>query len=156
MGVGVEAVIAHRDLALVRDMGGDPGDKKKPEKIATLLARRLLFEKPPQDLLGHLFGLVEVAHHEQRRDMVQEVGQAENSVDLFFRGEGQELYERSGDGQPVGGGVHLVLGKAEVAGPDIFLSEELDLLEPDDLGGDVGAVGDVAAGEPPLVEDVHE
>jgi len=27
MGIGVEAVISHRDLALVRDMGSDPGDK---------------------------------------------------------------------------------------------------------------------------------
>jgi hypothetical protein len=27
MGIGVEAVITHRDLALIRDMGGDPGDE---------------------------------------------------------------------------------------------------------------------------------
>ena len=27
MGMGVEAVISHRDLALVRDMGSDPGDE---------------------------------------------------------------------------------------------------------------------------------
>jgi hypothetical protein len=27
IGIGVEAVISHRDLALVRDMGSDPGDE---------------------------------------------------------------------------------------------------------------------------------
>jgi hypothetical protein len=27
MGVGVEAVISHRDLAFIGDMGSDPGDE---------------------------------------------------------------------------------------------------------------------------------
>jgi len=94
---------------------------------------------------------------EQRRDMVEEVGQAEEAVDLFLRREGQGLDESGGNGQPVGGGVHLVLGQAEVADADVFLGEELDLLEPDDLGGDVDlAVGDMAAGESFLVEDVQD
>src|SRR4030042_1847442 len=88
---------------------------------------------------------------------MEEVGQTEQAVDLLLRGEGQGLEERGGDGQPVGGGVHLVLGEAKVSGADILLGEELDLFETDDLGGDMDlAMGDQTALQLFLVEDVKD
>jgi hypothetical protein len=41
MGVGVQPIIPHRDLALIRDMGGDPGDELQvvhPLRLSGLLA----------------------------------------------------------------------------------------------------------------------
>ena len=101
--------------------------------------------------------VVKVAHHEQRRDVVEEVGQAEQAVNLFLRREGQGLEKRSWDGQPVGGGVHLVLGKAQVPRADVLLSKEFNFFKPNDLGGDVDfAMGNLAAFQLFLVEDVQD
>jgi len=126
--------------------GRDPG-KDVPRRHG--LARQVIADGDAD--------VVKVAHHEQRRDVVEKVGQSEQAVDLLLRGEGQGLEEGGGDGQPVGGRVHLVLGKAQVSGADIFLGEELDLFEPDDLSSDMDlAMRDQAAFQLLLVEHVQD
>jgi len=36
MGIGIEAVVADHDLALVRDMGGHPGDELQVSILGTV------------------------------------------------------------------------------------------------------------------------
>ena len=69
--------------------------------------------------------------------MVEKVGQAEKAVYLLLRGEIQAMEDLGGDGQPEGGGVHFILGQAQVSGADIFHGVEFNFFETDDLGSDV-------------------
>ncbi len=77
-----------------------------------------------------------VAHEEEGGDGFESVEKAEHAALALADGEGKGFEERAFEGDPVGGGVHFVFGEFEFAVADIFVGEEFDFFEADDLGAD--------------------
>ena len=87
-----------------------------------------------------------VAHQQQRGHGFQRVKQAEHAVLALAHGKRQRFDERPFEREPERRGVHLVFRQFELARAHIFVGEEFDLLEADDLRADqhvaVAARGD--------------
>src|SRR5229473_3337589 len=77
-----------------------------------------------------------IAHEEESGDGLDGVEKAEHAALALADGEGKGFEERAFEGDPVGGGVHFVFGEFEFAVADIFVGEEFDFFEADDLGAD--------------------
>ena len=76
--------------------------------------------------------VVAVAHQQQLRDLLHRVREADHAVAPVVRRVGQLRHDGLRDGEPVRRRVHLLLGQIELAGADILVRLEADLLEPDD------------------------
>ncbi len=77
-----------------------------------------------------------VAHEEEGGNRFKRVQQAEHAALALAHCEGKRFKERAFECYPIGGGVHFVFGEFEFAVADIFVREEFDFLEPNNLGAD--------------------
>ncbi len=77
-----------------------------------------------------------VAHEQERGDSFEGMEEPEHARLTFTDGVRERLEQRALESDPVGGGVHFVFGEFERTGADVFVGEEFDFLEPDDLGAD--------------------
>ena len=78
-----------------------------------------------------------VAHQQQLRDLLHRERQADHAVTAIVRRVRQRVHDRERHLEPVGGGVHLLLGQIELARADVLVGLEADLLEADDARHDV-------------------
>ncbi len=77
-----------------------------------------------------------IAHEEKGGDGFEGVEQAKHAALALAHGEGERFKQRAFECDPVRGRVHFVFGEFEFAVADIFVGEEFDFLEADDLGAD--------------------
>ena len=74
-----------------------------------------------------------VAHEEQSGDGFKGVEQAEHTALAVGNGEGKRRDEFAAKRDPKCGGVYFVFWQFKFAGADVFIREEFDFLEADDL-----------------------
>src|SRR5882762_5395870 len=77
-----------------------------------------------------------VAHEEERGNRLERVQQAKHAALALAYAEWEGFEQRTLQRDPVRRRVHFVFGEFELAVSDIFISEEFDFLEADDLGTD--------------------
>ena len=65
-----------------------------------------------------------VAHQQQLRDLLHRERQADHAVTAIVRRIRQRVDDRERHLEPVGGGVHLLLGQIELAGADVLVGVE--------------------------------
>ena len=72
-----------------------------------------------------------IAHEEQLCHLPHREREADNAVASVVGCVRQRRHDGVGNRQPICGGVHLLLGQVELAGADVLVRVELDLLEAD-------------------------
>jgi hypothetical protein len=64
------------------------------------------------------------------------VEKAEHAALALVDAERERFEQRSLESDPIGCSVHFIFGEFELTRTDVFVGEEFDLLEADDLGAD--------------------